>query len=251
MARSPVIFTDASGRRLTLAALRRGAGQHRWEPVGARRVPARALALHQQARRLGAAGDYAAALPLLGQAAAAAPRWPYPPYDRAFALLLMGRAEAALAAYEQVERLAPDGFYTLATALWALRGERDGRFPPGTYRAFVGIESAPDRAAKQALAESLVRRLPRYAPGWKELAALRDDPAARQVAIDAGLAADPDRETRGILLLNQAVLLQAVSRPAAIELLGGLILDPASSPASVALAKTLLTLILAEPAEPG
>jgi len=60
-----------------------------------------AQTLHQQARQAGARGDYAEALPLLTRAAALAPGWPYPIYDRAYTHLLMGNFEAALADYLQ------------------------------------------------------------------------------------------------------------------------------------------------------
>ena len=63
-------------------------------------------------------------------------------------------------------------------------------------------------------------RFPGFAPAWKELAALLDDPGDRLRAIERGLAAGPDPETRGMLLLNKALVAnQRGDRGAAIAIL--------------------------------
>jgi len=72
-----------------------------------------------------------------------------------------------------------------------------------------------------------------------------DDDQARQNALEQGLAADPDPETRGTLLINRAItLFNQGARDEAIAILGSLALDPASSMGSAEQAKAALALLL-------
>jgi len=175
-------------------------------------VPPEAVEAHEAGRRLGANGRHRKALAAFARAAELAPDWPYPPYDSGFTYLLMDDHASALAAYEEVDRLAPRGFFTSKTAVWALQQEASGRFPRGTYRAYLAIEweSSPRRAAK--IAKKLVDRIPDYAPAVLRLANLTGDDEERLRLLDAGLAADPDVETLGMLRLNRSLALRELGR---------------------------------------
>jgi tetratricopeptide (TPR) repeat protein len=166
-------------------------------------------------------------------------------YDAAFTYLLQGDTDTAERCYAQVDRLAPRGFFTCKTTLDCLRRERAGELPAGFCRAFTTLESLGELPRKKAVLESLVARFPGFAPAWKELAALLDDPDDRLRAIERGLAAGPDPETRGMLLLNKALVAnQLGDRAAAIAILGDLALDPASTLATETLAKATLAQVI-------
>ena len=201
-----------------------------------------AEALHNKGREAGARGNYAEALALFTKASALAPDWPYPVYDRAFTHLLMNNSEAALADYQRTLELSPRGFFTAHVAVDILLREKRGEFPRGTYLAYVMLEPEQDPARQRAGLEQLVQKFPRFAPAWQKLAELADTPQERLVRIEAGLAADPDPETRGMLKLNQASTLQALGRPdAAAEIIRALVSDPGSTTATASLAKVMLT----------
>jgi tetratricopeptide (TPR) repeat protein len=245
-AKGPVIvFRGSDGRSLSLDELQGVTGKVRWELVGGANVPAEATRLHQQAREAGGRGQYATAIALLTQASRLAPNWPYPIYDRAYSRLLTGDVDAARADYQKTVELAPRGFFTAITALDALAREQKGDLPPGTYLAYLSLEWTNDRVTKTDLVRQLVEMVPRFAPAWMEWAMLLDQDSERLVAIDRGLTVDPDAETRGMLLVNRALVLNRQgNRDAAARLLGELALSPTSTLASEQLAKaTLATLI--------
>jgi tetratricopeptide (TPR) repeat protein len=240
-----LVFQDAAGRVLTTRDLEEFTGQVDWQINGGHTVPADAVRRHEEARAAGARGEYDRALVLLDAAHALAPGWPYPVYDAAFTYLLQGDTDTAERCYAQVDRLAPRGFFTCKTTLDCLRRERAGELPAGFCRAFTTLESLGELPRKKAVLESLVARFPGFAPGWKELAALLDDPDDRLRAIERGLAAGPDPETRGMLLLNKALVAnQLGDRAAAIAILGDLALDPASTLATETLAKATLAQVI-------
>jgi tetratricopeptide (TPR) repeat protein len=240
-----LVFQDAAGRVLTTRDLEEFSGQVDWQINGGHTVPADAVRRHEEARAAGARGEYDRALVLLDAAHAIAPGWPYPVYDAAFTYLLQGDIDTAERCYAQVDRLAPRGFFTCKTTLDCLRRERAGELPRGFCRAFTTLESLDDLPRKKAVLEGIVARFPGFAPAWKELAALLDDPADRLRAIERGLAAEPDPETRGMLLLNKALAAnQRGERGAAIAILGDLALDPASTLATEILAKATLARVI-------
>jgi hypothetical protein len=79
---------------------------------------------------------------------------------------------------------------------------------------------------KPEAVRDLVQR-PQFAPAWKELAYLADQKDERLAAIEHGLAANPDPETKGTLQINNALALNtAGDKQGAVLLLGNLILDP-------------------------
>jgi tetratricopeptide (TPR) repeat protein len=240
-----LVFQDAAGRVLTTRDLEEFTGQVDWQINGGHTVPANAVRRHEEARAAGARGEYDRALVLLDAAHALAPGWPYPVYDAAFTYLLQGDTDTAERCYAQVDRLAPRGFFTCKTTLDCLRRERAGELPAGFCRAFTTLESLGELPRKKAVLESLVARFPGFAPAWKELAALLDDPGDRLRAIERGLAAGPDPETKGMLLLNKALVAnQRGDREEAIAILGDLALDPASTLATETLAKATLAQVI-------
>src|SRR5262249_52425625 len=158
-----------------------------------------------QGRIAGQQGDYERALVLLDQAHALAPGWPFPRYDAAFTVLLNGEASVAENLYEEVDQLAPRGFFTCKTTLDMLRRERAGTLFPGFSRAFIRLEWLNDRDEKMATLHGIVQKYPGFPPAWKELSTLLDDPDERMQAITRGLEGNPDAETKGMLLINQAL----------------------------------------------
>jgi tetratricopeptide (TPR) repeat protein len=239
-----LVFQDAAGRVLTTRDLEAFTGQVDWEIKG-HTVPADAVRLHEEARASGARGEYDRALVLLDAAHALAPGWPYPVYDAAFTYLLQGDSDTSERCYAEVDRMAPRGFFTCKTTLDSLRRERAGELPEGFCKGFAALESLDDLPRKKAILDGIVARFPGFAPAWKELAALLDDPGDRLRAIEEGLQAEPDPETRGMLLLNKALVLnQRGERGAAIAILGDLALDPASTLATETLAKATLAQVI-------
>ena len=246
---SQVVYRDSAGRALTLDDVRTATGVVRWEIPSRRDVPEEAQRLHQLGRETGATGDYGNALALFSRAAALAPDWPYPLYDAAYTHLLMGDFAAALQEYRRTIALAPRGFFTALTAVDVLEREEAGELPVGIYLAYSQVEWIEDPTAKEARVRELLAAAPAFAPGWKELVSLLEDDAARLDAIERGLAAHPDAETRGILLINRAlVLFNQGERDDAIEILGSLALDPASSLGAAEQAKAALAILVQQDA---
>jgi tetratricopeptide (TPR) repeat protein len=240
-----LVFQDAAGRVLTTRDLEEFTGQVDWQINGGHTVPTDAVRRHEEARAAGAWGEYDRALVLLDAAHALAPGWPYPVYDAAFTYLLQGDTDTAERCYAEVDRMAPRGFFTCKTTLDSLRRERAGELPEGFCKGFAALESLDDLPRKKAILDGIVARFPGFAPAWKELAALLDDPGDRLRAIERGLGAEPDPETRGMLLLNKALVLdQHGDRGAAIAILGDLALDPASTLATETLAKATLARVI-------
>jgi tetratricopeptide (TPR) repeat protein len=239
---NPIVFRSADGKTLTMEDLRGFTGTIRWE-IASANVPQEATSLHDQARRAGAAGDYGEAIALLKRAATIAPQWPYPFYDMAYTFLLAKDADNARTYYRKTLELAPRGFFTAITALDTLERERTGDLPAGTYRAYLSLESLADPQEKADLLRRLTAQIPRFAPAWKDLASMLKD-TERLSAIEKGLAAAPDAETKGMLLVNKALVLNAAGdRNGAIKLLGELALDPNSTYGTEHWAKASLALI--------
>jgi len=236
-----VIFRAADGRTLTMADLQGLSGAFQYEILGKSNVPAEAESLHKQARQAGGAGDYKKAIALLERASSLAPSWPYPVYDMAFTYLLMKDAENALKHYRRTVELAPRGFFTAITALDALEREAKGDLPAGTYLAYVSLEWMDDTGKKADAVRQLIKRVPGFAPAWKEQAMQADADAEKLAAIEKGLAANPDGETKGILLINKALIMErSGDHDGAVRLLGELALNPASTYATERLAKVTM-----------
>jgi tetratricopeptide (TPR) repeat protein len=236
-----VIFRAADGRTLTMADLHELTGTFQYEIVGKSNVPAEAESLHKQARQAGGSGDYKKAIALLERASSVAPAWPYPVYDMAFTYLLMKDTENARKHYRKTVELAPRGFFTAITALDALDREEKSDLPAGTYLAYLSLEWMDHAGNKADAVRQLVKRVPGFAPAWKELAMQADTDAEKLTAIEKGLAANPDAETKGILQINKALILDRKGdHDGAVRFLGELALDPASTYATEHLAKVTL-----------
>ena len=243
---SNIVFRSADGRTLTFDDLEKASGPIKYEILGDEDVPAEARSLHERGRQAGGAGDYDKAVALLTQASKLAPRWPYPIYDRAFTYLLMKNFDAARADYLATVALAPRGYFTAITSADLLVREKKGELPVGTCLAYSLLESVEDPADQAKQLRELVARVPRVAPAWKDLAHLTEDSAKKMDLIEKGLAAQPDGETRGMLQINKALLLDGKDErdhATAIRLLGELALDPKSTYGTAELAKVSLALL--------
>jgi tetratricopeptide (TPR) repeat protein len=225
--------------------LRGVTGTFRYEIVGSSDVPAEAQASHQEGRRAGAQGDSRKSLVLLKRASSLAPQWPYPVYDTAYTHLLMKDYDAAREYYRETVKLSPRGFFTAITALDTLEREQKGELPTGTYLAYLSLEWIRDSGKRAEAVHDLVKRLPQFAPAWKELASLADQKEERLAAIENGLAANPDSETKGTLQINKALALNTEGdKQGAVLLLAKLILDPNSTLGTEHLAKFSLANIV-------
>jgi tetratricopeptide (TPR) repeat protein len=236
-----VTFKNEQGDTLTIDELHASRGRVTWEVHGPQSVPAEASRLHQEGRDAGARGDYDAALSLLTRAAELAPDWAYPVYDRAFTHLLRHEFEAALRDYRRTLELAPSGFYVADTAADTLTRESEGEFPSGLYAAFAMLEHMPKDERKEVAAK-LVVQFPSFAPGWSEHVNHLSDAVERLKAIEHGLTARPDRETRGFLMVQQALATsEAGDAAAALTMLRRLVTSTdslsARAAAELALAK--------------
>lgn len=163
--------------------------------------------LHLEAREAGQAGNYDLAIQKLKEAMTLEPTWPYPVYDLAFTYLLKGDFIHALKYYKETDALEPGGFFTAKTAIYSLEGEINGLFPEGLYTFYMQIEWTEEPEKKYEIAKRIADNVPGYAPAWKELAYLQNDPEERLHSIEQGLSGNPDEETKGILLLNKAMIL--------------------------------------------
>lgn len=200
--------------------------------------------LHDEARQLGAKGEYVRSIELLDEAQVLSPDWPYPTYDKAYTYLLMKDYAKSRECYKKTIELSPRGFFTAIAALDALNREADGDLPEGTYLAFMSLEWLDDPAQKARAVTSMVEQLPDFAPAWEKYASLSDDPIERVKRIEKGLAANPDAETKGMLLMNKAIAINMQGdNQAAIGVLGDLILDSEATFSSVNLAKQVLAQI--------
>ncbi|HET7105826.1 MAG TPA: tetratricopeptide repeat protein [Candidatus Acidoferrum sp.] len=220
-------------------------GTVRYEVIGTGTLPAEASLLHQQAREAGGRGEYKEAIALLRQASERAPEWPYPVYDRAFTHLLMNDFDEARTYYRRTLELSPRGFFTAITALDTLTREQNGELPVGTYLSYLSLEWAQDAEKKAQTIREMVRAIPQFAPAWKEFAALCDDDGERLSAIEKGLAARPDAETKGMLEINKALILNLRGdKAAAVQLLGELALNATSTLGTEHSAKAALAILL-------
>ena len=239
-----VIYRSADGRELKVQDLDGANGMVKWELVGATAVPPEATALHERGRAAGAKGDYAKSIELLEAAHEKAPDWPYPLYDLAFTYELSGDEVKAEEQYAIVDKLAPRGFFTAKTSLDCLRRQRSGALPPGLCKAYASLEWMNDEAEKKRAVEGITKKVPSYAPAWKALAVLLDDPADKMRAIEQGLSHEPDPETKGVLLINKAIVLDGRGDHAGADrILGELALDPGSTLSTEAMAKATLSLL--------
>jgi hypothetical protein len=95
---------------------------------------------------------------------------------------------------------------------------------------------------KKKLLLGIVEKAPAFAPAWSELGALTEDDSERLPIIEKGLAASPDPETKGMLLINKALVLSRQGKGSeGVLLLAKLIRDPTSTLATEHLAQFALS----------
>ena len=246
-ARYAVVFRDDRGRMLELDDLDSARGRLEWEIRSHGAVPPDATALHRQGREAGSRGDYEDSVSTLTKAAALAPSWPYPVYDRAFTHMLKGDFDSALADYRRTIELAPDGFFTAAQSVDMLTREAAGEFPSGLYATFVTHGQVLAEVERRNIAEQIVEKYPGFTPAWEALADLVDDDSKRLEIIDRALATRPDRSTKGMLQIKKAITFSRVGESArAVSLLRQLSSDQESAPVTEAMARFALARIDSE-----
>ena len=197
--------------------------------------------LHLEAREAGQAGNYQLAIEKLLEVMTIEPLWAYPVYDLAFTYLLVGDFDNALKYYRETDVLEPDGFFTTKTAIYTLEGEKEGLFPEGLYTFYMQIEWTDEPEKKYHIAKQIVDNVPAFAPAWKEIAYQQTDPEERLYSIEQGLAGNPDRETKGILLLNKAMIIsEKGDKETAKKLLSEIIESQETTISNSAIAKVAL-----------
>ena len=220
--RFKVIFKDSDGRTLLPEELPGETGRCTWQFRDAKPAHPEAQRLHEEGRAAGQKGDHDTAIALFTKAAGLDPSWPYPVYDRAFACLLKHEFDAALAGYRKTLELSPLGYFVAAVAADMLTREAAGEFPDGLYAAFAMLEHMPADQQRH-IAGQLVAQFPSHAPAWDLHARFLEDPSDKLAAIERGLLARPDPDTRGSLLVQKAGALHASGqRDAALEILAPL-----------------------------
>ena len=197
-------FTDSKGNAISKEELSKATGTFNYEIYGIENVSDQAKLLHNVARQLGQSGKYTEAIEKLREAHKVAPKWPYPVYDMAYTYLLQGDFDNALRYYKLTDELAPRGFYTSKTALHTLEKEKTGEFQKGLYKSYLSLEWIQDIQEKKEIVQLLVNKFPTFAPAWKDYSSFLEG-KERLEAIDKGLTANPDSETKGMLLINKAL----------------------------------------------
>jgi tetratricopeptide (TPR) repeat protein len=226
-------------------------GKVQYEIIGTHSVSTAAAELHQQGRGAGGHGDYKTAITLFEQASELSPAWPHPYYDKAYTYLLVDDFDAARTCYLKTLELSPRGFFTAITALHTLKREQQGDLPRGTYLRYLSLEWIADEVQKEPAVRKLIDQIPQFAPAWKEFALFCDDDDRRLAAIERGLAADPDAETKGMLEINRALIFNLKGdRSAAVQSLGELALNPESTLGTEHSAKAALSILLMTPKSP-
>jgi tetratricopeptide (TPR) repeat protein len=239
--KNSIVFKDSSGNILSETDLANATGTVNYEVKSDQQVDSKAQNLHNEARSFGQSGKYDVAINKLEQAIQIQPDWAYPYYNLAFTYLLKGDYENALKYYIQTDSLAPKGFFTAKTAIYALEGERAAEFPKGLYLAYLQIEWTNDANQKLAIAKGITEKFPGFAPAWKELAVLTNDKQEKMNAIEHGLSVKADSDTKGILLINKAIALNDNGKKEeAIQVLGNYIFSQDATTGNIALAKFTL-----------
>jgi tetratricopeptide (TPR) repeat protein len=227
---SPVIFKSSEGKTITQAQLAKISGPFNYESIGKNDLPAEAVEKHNEALKLMDEEEYKKALPLLEQVAELAHEWPQPVYEIADVYVQLKDPDNATRYYRQTIELVPRGYKNAITALDALEREHKGTLPAGTYLAFVALDSEGNPEKRAEAVREFVKTQPQFAPGWLELAYVAKDDTERLAAIEKGLDADPDAETKGQLQIAKALVLDKQGEhDAAIRLLGDLALDSRST----------------------
>jgi tetratricopeptide (TPR) repeat protein len=175
--------------------------------------------LHHRGREAGERGDFQEAIRLFELAHAADSEWPYPIYDLAFSYLLLKDFEKALAYYKRCNEMAPNGYYASKTAIWTMEKEAMGLYPKGMYLNYSQLEWK-DETERKLVLYNMINDFPDFAPAYKSLQSLIQDPEDRMKLIEKGLELDADDETYSMLLISKALLMSFTEKmPEAIQML--------------------------------
>jgi tetratricopeptide (TPR) repeat protein len=233
-------FTDSNGSKISKEELKNSTGTFNYEIYGIEGVSDLAKSLHSQARQYGQSGNYQKAIKNLEQANKEAPNWAYPLYDLAYTYLLQDDYENALKYYQLTDKVAPKGFYTSKTALHTLEREKAGDFQKGLYKSYLSLEWIDNQAEKAEMIKLLVDKFPSFAPAWKDYSSLLEG-KERLNAIEKGLEHNPDIETKGMLLINKALVInEDGNNKKASEILTNIIFDSNSTFGNIEMAKFAL-----------
>ncbi|MFN8578960.1 MAG: tetratricopeptide repeat protein [Candidatus Sericytochromatia bacterium] len=237
---SEIIFYDSSGNKISKEELKTATGKFNFEIYGMEGVSTLAKSLHNEARQYGQNGNYKKSIELLLKAHSEAKNWPYPLYDLAYTYLLQDDFDNALKYYKLTDKLAPKGFYTSKTALFTLENEKRGIFKKGLYKTYLSLEWADNQSEKFKLTKYLTEKFPNFAPGWKEYANFFEG-KERESIIEKSLKIEADNETKGVLLINKALILSNKGEiKKAKEILGKIIFDAKSTYGNIEIAKFAL-----------
>ncbi len=238
--KSKIEFTDMKGNKISKEELSKSTGTFNYEIFGIEKVSNIAKSLHNQAREFGQKGDYKSAIDKLILANKEAPNWAYPLYDLAYTYLLQDDYENALKYYQLTDEVAPKGFYTSKTALNTLEKEKKGEFTKGLYKMYLSLEWIDNPSEKQEMIKLLVKKYPNFAPAWKEYSNIVEG-EDRMKAIEKGLSSNPDIETKGLLLVNKALMINEKGNfKKATELLTEIIFDKNTTFGNIEMAKFVL-----------
>lgn len=239
-----LVFKDDKGNKISMSDLKGVTGSYNWELKGDIEIPQEANKLHQEARQHGSKGEYDLGIEKLKKASEIAPNWAYPNYDLAYTYLLMQDFPNALKYYEMTDKMKPRGFFTAKTAYWSLKKEKEGDFQEGLYLAFMQVEWMDTDEEKLQVARAIVDRFPKYAPAWKIIAQKANNTEKRLDAVEKGLNCNPDEDTKGVLLINKALVKNIQEKQEeAKEILGELIFNEESTFGNIELAKFVLSTI--------
>ena len=260
-ARQKVVYRDAKGRQLTEEEIADASGWVDWDRVGSENISFHAMELFRAGMSQFGKGSRTVeehdanaykAIELLKQASAEAPAWPTPPHEIARTYLMFFHdTENAERFYRRVDKLAPHGYFDTKVALDCLRRVRSRELDPGIYEVYITDRYWIDSKMKRSLFEKLIKQYPKFPAAWKELAVYRDTDSSKLEAIERGLSENPDDDTKGVLLINKAVIAaRQGDRSMALRILGDLALDPESTSFVAALAKVAIRNTL-HPSEAG
>lgn len=204
-------------------------------------IPEKAVDHYNKGRIHGEKGEYALALDWFKQTLKIAPNWSYPLYDMAYVLLFLGEWQKAYNLYKQVDKIYPRGFYATKTAIHTLSRETKNKLPGDTYKFFLTIKQEEDMDRKDELLDYLLDRCTEFAPAWLEKYKTVNSQNEQLFCLSKGLSYNSDPETKGLMLINQAVVfLNSNRKTEAYNILSELVFDENLTLQNEHLAKALL-----------
>ncbi len=204
-------------------------------------IPEKAIENYYKGRLQGEKGEYTLALDWFKQALKIAPNWSYPLYDMAYVLLFLGERQKAYNLYIQVDKMHPRGFYAVKTAIHTLEREIKAELPGDTYKFFLTIKQEIDIDKKDDLLDYLLDRCTNFAPAWLEKYKTVNSQNEQLFCLSKGISYDSDAETKGLMLINQAVVfLNSNRKTEAYNILSELVFDKNLTLQNEHLAKALL-----------